>query len=209
MQYSALPKWLAESIAHNSFAWNEAATTTFPQLLQHITLHDSIWNYTLIHEEYSLLLFIQLDSFWNKDFCHQLEDWPFLVIKINKPLSNFYDFAEKENAVNIISHAESNSILYSKLSAWLTVGKELEIIPVEFYQQLKNSTIYRTEISTMGGAFSCTHLEDINVLLYTVEGRPLSVNLSGKGISSSEHKMILKQKEPGILPRLFLWLKSF
>ncbi|RSK48835.1 hypothetical protein [Hymenobacter rigui] len=206
MQYDTLPKWLTEILINGTSTWDKATITSFPYLLEQITLHDSVWSYTFIPEVDQLVLVIQLDSHWNKDFCHQLDSWPYLAVEITEPL-NICCIATAEPVTNIISGAESNSFAYSSFAEWISTGKSLGILPMDYYQLPQNTVIHRTEIETIGGHFSCIHREEIRVLLYSSEGKPLSIDLSRR--ESAFHKpTTLKPKEPGVLSRLFYWLKS-
>ncbi|RSK31728.1 hypothetical protein [Hymenobacter metallilatus] len=205
MQNGTLPKWLTETLINGISIWNKAASTSFPHLLQQITLHDSIWSYAFIPEVDRLVLIIQLDSHWNKDFCHQLDDWPYLAIEITEPLNTSYIVAA-DPVTNIISKAASESVAYSNFTEWISAGKSLGIIPTNYPQLPQYSVIHRTEIETIGGYFSCIHQEAIRILLYSSGGESLAINFSHRK-SSPYNPAVLKQKEPGILSRLFHWKK--
>jgi hypothetical protein len=61
------------------------------ELLDNITLHDSGYYKTFLDKQNSWMLIIQLDAIWNKDFCHSLEDWLFLILRFQKVFCSFQE----------------------------------------------------------------------------------------------------------------------
>jgi hypothetical protein len=88
MEEEKYPAWLADKV-FTSFNWRAATKTSMQGLLQSITLHDSGLYKTFLDKENSWVLIIQLDAIWNKEFCHNLEDWPFLILRFQKVFCSF------------------------------------------------------------------------------------------------------------------------
>lgn len=172
------PTWLAEKLANYSFSWEKSISTSFPELLGRITLHDSYWHYTLSPSDNSLLLVIELDAIWNKDFCYQQETWPYLIIKIGRVISSFHDFTQ-DDFRGPISDVESSQINTSRFNEWLEFAKVYELLLADLYQGFPaKQVMHRTEISTVyGGVLSITHEVSIQILLYTADGQPLKIKL--------------------------------
>jgi hypothetical protein len=171
--------WLADRV-FTSFDWTKATNTSLQELLQVITLHDSGWYKTFLDKENSWVLIIQLDAIWNKEFCHNLEEWPFLIIKFKKVFCSFQDFDEHDLACHIISGAEVVAIGGKDFDDWMDFTKIAGLLSLDVLRNLQNEgNITRTEISTVyGGSLSLVHAAAIEVLLYSEQGSQLSINLA-------------------------------
>jgi hypothetical protein len=179
MEEEKYPPWLADKV-FTSFDWTEATNTSLQELLQVITLHDSGWYRTFLEKENSWVLIIQLDAIWNKSFCHNLEDWPFLIIKFQKVFCSFQDFDEHDLAYHIISGVEMVTIGGKDFDDWMDFTKIAGFLPLDILQNIqKEGTVTRTEITTIyGGSLSLVHTAVVEVLLYSEQGSQLSVNLT-------------------------------
>lgn len=152
---------------------------TIDLLFENVTLHDSVWYSTFLEQENSWVLVISLDAIWNKEFCHHLEDWPFLIIKVHDVLSAFQDFIKDDSFYHTISIADSAAVNLKDFKEWSELGKSIGIYPNDFHGRLAEmKRLKRTEITTIyGGMLSLIHSPEISVLLYTEAGEMLSVNL--------------------------------
>jgi hypothetical protein len=179
MEEEKYPVWLADKV-FTSFDWGVAVKTSIQELLQSITLHDSSLYKTFLNEENSWVLIIQLDAIWNKEFCHNVEDWPFLILRFQKVFCSFQEFTEYELGSSIIGEAEVTAIAGKDFEDWMDFTKIAGFLPLDILQNLQSEGgLTRTELSTVyGGSLSLIHAPAIEVLLYSAQGSLLSVNLS-------------------------------
>jgi hypothetical protein len=179
MEEEKYPAWLADKV-FTSFDWTKATNTSLQELLKSITLHDSGWYKTFLDRENSWVLIIQLDAIWNKNFCHNLEDWPFLIIRFHKVFCSFQEFSEYELGSSIIGEVEVIAVSGKEFDDWMDFTKIAGFLPLNILQNLQSEgNLTRTEISTVyGGSLSLIHAPAIEVLLYSEQGSQLSVNLS-------------------------------
>ncbi|GAA4505015.1 hypothetical protein GCM10023172_32250 [Hymenobacter ginsengisoli] len=182
MQAEKYPVWLASKVLTTSFDWKKATKASMCDLLAVITLHDSYWYNTYFEDANSWILVIKLDAFWNKVFCHNLEDWPFLIIKLQNVFCSFQEFSENDNDYRVIGSAESILINNARLKEWLSFGQVSGLLlPDASAKAIEAKSVYRTEISTVyGGSLSLVHAPSIEILLYSEQGSQLAINLSGK-----------------------------
>jgi len=150
------------------------------ELLNSITLHDSGCYKTLLDNKNSWVLIIQLDAIWNKEFCHNLEEWPFLILRFEKVFCSFQEFTEYELGSSIIGEVEVTVMNGKNFDDWIDLTKIAGFLSLDILQNLKGeSELTRTEISTVyGGSLSLVHAPAIEVLLYSEQGSLLSVNLA-------------------------------
>ena len=181
MEDEKYPAWLADKV-FTSFDWTRATKTSMQELLDNITLHDSGCYKTFLDRENSWVLVIQLDAIWNKKFCHNLEDWPFLILRFQKVFCSFQEFADDEPSASIIGEVELTVIDSKNFADWMDFTKIAEFLPLDILQNLKGeSGLTRTEIATVyGGSLSLVHAPAIEILLYSEQGGQLAVNLSAQ-----------------------------
>jgi len=179
MEEEKYPAWLAEKV-FTSFDWEAATKTSMQELLQIVTLHDSGLYKTFLDRENSWVLIIQLDAIWNKEFCHNAEDWPFLILKFQKVFCSFQEFTEYELGYSIIGETEVAAIVGKEFADWIDFTKIAGFLPLDILQNLQSEDgLTRTELSTVyGGSLSLVHAPAIEVLLYSAQGSLLSINLS-------------------------------
>ena len=172
------PVWLTQQLANYSFDWKTSTTTSFPDLLRHITLHDSGWYHTLSSNDNSMLLVIELDAIWNKEFCHQQEIWPYLIIKIRRVINSLNDFTQ-DDFLGVISDVESLPINTVRFKEWIEFAQVYELLPTDLYRHFPiEQPLHRTEISTVyGGVLSITHESPIQILLYSANGQQLEIDM--------------------------------
>jgi hypothetical protein len=180
MEDEKYPAWLADKVMNTSFDWRAATKTSIQELMEDITLHDSCWYNTYVESENAWVLIINLDAIWNKDFCHKMEEWPFLIIKFQKVFFSFQDFSEYDLAYRTIGSVEVVAIGGKDFTDWMDFTKIAGFLPLDILQNLQSEgNLTRTEISTVyGGSLSLIHAPAIEVLLYSEQGSQLSVNLS-------------------------------
>ncbi len=149
------------------------------ELMENITLHDSYWYNTYVAGENAWVLIINLDAIWNKEFCHNMEEWPFLIIKFQKVFCSFQDFGEHDLNYRTIGDAEVVKIEGRDFADWMDFTKLAGFLPLNILQKLQDEIgLTRTEISTVyGGSLSLVHAPAVEVLLYSEQGSQLSVNL--------------------------------
>jgi hypothetical protein len=179
MEYENYPAWLADKV-FTSFDWTGATKTSIQELLNSITLHDSGHYKTFLDRQNSWVLIIQLDAIWNKGFCHNLEDWPFLILKFQKVFCSFQEFTEYELGSSIIGEVEVTGMDSKDFDDWMDFTKMAGLLPLDILQNLKSeSGLTGTKISTVyGGSLSLVHAPAIEVLLYSAQGSQLSINIS-------------------------------
>jgi hypothetical protein len=182
MEDEKYPAWLADKVLDYSFEWRTATKTSMQELLGVITLHDSGWCNTFIEDSNAWILVINLDSFWNKVFCHNLEDWPYLIIRLGHVHCSFQNFNEYDNDCRIIGSAESELVNGKRLNDWLNFGQISGLLSPDSTKKVSEiANLCRTEISTVyGGYLSLVHAPAIEVLLYSEQGSQLAVNLSAR-----------------------------
>jgi hypothetical protein len=110
MEEEKYPAWLADKLLNTSFDWAVAVKTSIQELMERITLHDSYWYNTYLAGKNAWVLIINLDAIWNKSFCHDLEEWPFLILKFKKVFCSFQDFGEHDLDYRTIGGVEIVSI---------------------------------------------------------------------------------------------------
>ena len=179
MEDDKYPQWLGDLLLNNTFDWKNSTKITMEHLLEHVTLHDSVWYNTCLEQGSSWLLIISLDAIWNKEFCYYLEDWPFLVIRVSDVLSAFLDFHHDDSFYQTIGSADATSVNIKDFKEWTELGKSICLYPNDFYRRLSSmAKLTRTEITTIyGGTLALIHSSEISVLLYTESGEKLSINL--------------------------------
>ncbi|GGF23961.1 hypothetical protein [Hymenobacter cavernae] len=179
MNKDIYPKWLGKHILNDSFSWDKSTRTTFPVLLEQITLHDSQWYTTFFEMDNSLVMVIELDAVWNKEFCYNSEEWPFLIIRFNNVLCTFSNFNRDDYPVKTISSAETSIIDNIKFNSWYNSAKDLGILSKPFYERdSKNIIIHRTEIDTIySGTSTFFHAVLIETLFYSNMGQLLPIQL--------------------------------
>ena len=152
------------------------------ELLALVTLHDSYWYNTFIEDSNSWILVIKLDAFWNKAFCHNLEDWPFLVIKFQRVICSFQNFGEYDNDYRIIGSAEAAIVNSARFTEWVNFGQVAGLFsPDTVAKDVPVKNLTRTEIATIySGSLSLVHAPIIEVLLYSEQGSQLAINLSAE-----------------------------
>ena len=150
--------------------------------MESITLHDSYWYNTYIDGENAWVLTISLDAIWNKEFCHNMEDWPFLIIKFQKVFCSFQDFGEHDGNYRTIGGVEVATIGGKEFNDWMDYTKIAGFLPLDILQNLQaEGGLMRTEITTIyGGTLSLVHALTIEVLLYSEQGSQLAINLSAQ-----------------------------
>lgn len=172
------PPWLSQRLLHNDFPWEEATLTTFPELLRRVTFHDGSW-YGGFPAQYdnAMVLVLQPDAFWNREFCHQQEDWPYAVIEVSRVL-NISRALEPEDLICIDS-VESAPIDAVRFTEWLEFAKVYDLMPADFFDYQKpQPPLHRTEIPLLAnGTLSFIHEARIRLLLYTATGERLTVQL--------------------------------
>jgi hypothetical protein len=180
MEYEKYPAWLADKVLDYAFEWQTATRTSMQELLGAITLHDSSWCNTFIEDGNAWVLVVKLDAFWNKAFCHNLQEWPYLIIRLGHVYCSFQNFSEYDNDCRIIGSAETESVNGRRLNEWLSFGQISGLLaPDATKQASKIASLCRTEISTAyGGSLLLIHAPAIEVLLYSEQGSQLSINLS-------------------------------
>lgn len=181
MEDEKYPAWLADKV-FTSFDWTSATKTSMQVLLDSITLHDSGCYKTFLDRQNSWVLVIQLDAIWNKDFCHNLEDWPFLILRFQKVFCSFQEFTAYELGSSIIGDVEVSVIDSKSFDDWMDFTKIAGFLPLDILQKLQDEIgLTRTEISTVyGGSLSLFHAPAIEILLYSEQGSQLAVNLSAQ-----------------------------
>ncbi|MDU0372416.1 hypothetical protein ACFPAF_18590 [Hymenobacter endophyticus] len=177
------PAWLTEHLANYSFNWENSVSTSFPELLDSITLHDSYWHHTISPGDNSIVLVIELDAIWNKSFCYQQTNWPYLIIRINRVINSFNDFTQ-DDFRGTIGDTESLQVNISRFNEWLEFAKVYDLLPVDLYEHFPiRKSMHRTEISTVyGGVLSITHEASIQTLLYTADGQSLKINIKNRSV---------------------------
>lgn len=104
------PQWLQSLVLADMFQWNNAYQTTFGELFEAVTYHDSHWVASITNKSLEHVLIIRLDGFWNKEYSHydeSIQDWPFSLIKIEDVQSIKYKRYE-DRETNTISSSESH-----------------------------------------------------------------------------------------------------
>lgn len=179
MEEEKYPAWLADKLLNKTFSWKEARQISMTDLLEHVTLHDSYWYNSILGNDNSLLLIINLDAIWNKEFCHNLEDWPFLIIRIKDVLCTFQNFSDADGFYTTIGLAETKPVNIPDFKEWVDFTKVAELFPPDFYQRPEPiSDLNRTVIDTIyGGALAITHHPSVEILLYSEQGEQLAVIL--------------------------------
>ena len=180
MEEEKYPAWLANTVLNTSFDWAAAVKTSMQELTEIVTLHDSYWYNTYVAGENAWVLIINLDTIWNKGFCHDLEEWPFLIIKFKKVFCSFQDFGEHDLDYRIIGGVEIVSIEGKNFADWMDFTKIAGFLPLDVLQSIQNERgLTRTEISTIyGGSLSLVHAPEVEILLYSEQGSQLAINLS-------------------------------
>lgn len=180
MEEEKYPAWLADKVLNTCFDWASATKTSMQELMESITLYDSSWYNTYIERENTWVLIISLDAIWNKKFCHNLEEWPFLIVKFQKVFCSFQDFGEHDLDYRTIGGVEVATIDGKEFEDWLDFTKIAGFLPLNVLQNIKGEgSLTRTEVSTVyGGSLSLVHALDIEVLLYSEQGSQLAINLS-------------------------------
>ena len=159
--------WLSVAIFSDSFDWNKAIKTTFLEFFDFVTLHDSFWQTISLNVTNETILTIQLDVFWNKEYCQISENtnnWPFLVIKIPNVLNisyNTVDFA------TTIVGTSSTVIPINEVNNYLQNLSESRLFPKEFGERLRNcKQLHKTRFDDVyGGNIEILHESEILVLL--------------------------------------------
>ncbi|MDJ0363956.1 hypothetical protein QMK33_02240 [Hymenobacter sp. H14-R3] len=179
MEKGKHPAWLADKVLNNRLDWAAATKTSMQELLETITLHDSCC-YHICLKRGSWVIVIVLDAVWNKAFCHNSEDWPFLIIKFPKVFCSFQKFEEFEFESPILSEVEVVSLGGKDFADWMDFTKIAGFFPLTILQDIAaEGNLTRTELSTVcGGYLSLVHAPAIEVLLYAEQGSQLAINLS-------------------------------
>jgi len=60
------PQWLQSLALTDMFQWENAYQTTFDELFEAVTYHDSHWVASFTNKSFDHVLIIRLDGFWNK-----------------------------------------------------------------------------------------------------------------------------------------------
>ncbi|RAK63544.1 hypothetical protein [Hymenobacter edaphi] len=171
--------WLAPRLVNNNFPWNQATSTTFPELLRRVTFHDGYWHgWFPVLDDNSCLLVLQPDTVWNPEFCHQRESWPYLVIEIGRVLQMSRDVVP-DAIMPGISNAESAPVNAARFTEWLEFAKVYDLLPADFFDYQKpQPPLYRTDIHLLvNGTLSMIHEAPIRLLLYSETGERLPVRL--------------------------------
>jgi hypothetical protein len=129
MEDEKYPAWLADKVLTTSFDWKTASKASMHDLLAVVTLHDSYWYNTYVEDANAWILIIKLDAVWNKAFCHNLKDWPFLIIKFQHICCAFQNFSKDDNDYRVIGDAESVLVNSGRLSEWLSFGQVSGLLP--------------------------------------------------------------------------------
>ena len=174
------PAWLADRILNNAFDWKAATRTSMHGLLESITLHDSCWYTIYLEKGNDWVIVIVLDVVWNKAFCHNLEEWPFLILKFPKVFCSFQKFDEDDLLSPIISDVEVVSLGGNDFNDWMDFTKIAGLFPLDVLQDIESQGhLARTELSTVcGGYLSLVHAPEVEILLYSEQGSQLAINLS-------------------------------
>lgn len=171
--------WLNHLLVYNTFPWDQAIPTTFPELLRRVSFHDGYWHGCFpALDDNSCLLVLQPDTVWNPEFCHRQEPWPYLVIEVSRVLNMSRDIVP-DAIMPGISNAESAPINAVHFTEWLEFAKMYDLLPVDFFDQQKiQPPLHRTEINLLvNGTLSLIHEARIRLLLYTATGGQLTVRL--------------------------------
>ncbi|MCB2377459.1 hypothetical protein LGH70_07695 [Hymenobacter sp. BT635] len=178
MEDDRYPEWLADKLLNVTFDWNAARKISISDFFECVSLHDSSWYGTSMDRGNAIIWVIHLDAIWNKDFCHILEDWPFLIIRIQNVLSTFQDFTSYDGFYSTISSAATKPVNIPDFKEWVDFSKVAELFPADFYQRLSHiSDLNRTDIETIyGGSLTVIHQPMVELLLYTEQGIPLAIN---------------------------------
>lgn len=182
MKDEKYPAWLANKVLNSYFDWATATKTSMPDLLENITLHDSCWYTIYLEKGNAWIIVIVLDTVWNKAFCHNPEEWIFLIIKFTKVFCSFQKFDEDDFKSPIISDVEVVSLGGKDFTDWMDFTKIAGIFPLDALQDIESrGHLARTEISTVcGGSLSLVHAPAIEVLLYSEQGSQLAINLAAQ-----------------------------
>jgi hypothetical protein len=182
MEDEKYPAWLGDKLLNNSLDWASATKVSMQELMDNITLHDAYWYNTYVAGENNWILIINLDAIWNKSFCHDSEEWPFLIIKFQKVFCSFQEFGEHDLACRTIGGVEVTSIGGKDFDDWLDFTKIAGFLPLDVLQSIQaEGSLTRTEISTIyGGSLSLVHAPATEVLLYSEQGSRLAINLSAQ-----------------------------
>jgi len=180
MEEEKYPAWLADMVLNTSFDWKKAIKTSMRELLAVITLHDSCWYNTFVEDGNAWVLVISLDAVWNKAFCHNLQDWPFLILRFRRVFCSFQDFNDYDNDHRIIGDAESSLMNSGRLFEWVRFGQVSGLLSSDATKKvIEVKSVCRTEISTVyGGSLSLVHAPEVEILLYSKQGSQLPINLS-------------------------------
>lgn len=186
MEENKYPVWLADKLLNCTLDWAASTKTSMQELLATITLHDSYWYNTLLGAENEWLVVINLDAVWNKAFCHNLKDWPFLIIRFQRVFCSFQVFSEYDGNYRTISEAEVTTLNGRAFAEWLDFTKLADLLPVDILQNMQAASgLSRTEISTVySGVLSLVHTPVVEILLYSEQGIRLAINL----VNESERK---------------------
>ncbi len=145
------PLWLQKTILADAFKWENAFETTFEELFQYVTYHDSHWIGLFTNKYLEQTCIIRLDAFWNKEYSNydeENQEWPFSIIKIENILS-----------IQFLKHEICDSYTIST--------HENEVIDGVAISQFDD---------TCGGFIELTHKPKIKVLLINELGNYLNPN---------------------------------
>lgn len=129
--------WLNPLLVNNSFPWDQATPTTFPELLRRITFHDGYWHGCFpALDDNSCLLVLQPDTVWNPEFCHRQEPWPYLIIEVSRVLHMSRDVVP-DAIMPGISNVESAPVNAARFLEWLEFAKVYDLVPADFFDYQK------------------------------------------------------------------------
>jgi hypothetical protein len=173
------PDWLTLAIVQDTLDWNKAAETTFPILLNHVNLHDSYWQGLYMTEACDVVISIQLDAFWNKEYTEKVgttDFWPYLIIRIPHTINIFTSAARLEHG---IGWASSTAVPFEEIERLIEGMSESGFWPSQLYQSVLDtaSQLCRSRIEDCNeGYVEILHSEKIHLLLINQDGTYLNAS---------------------------------
>lgn len=170
--------WLALRLVNNDFPWEQATSTTFPELLHRVDFHDGSWYGCFpALDTNSCLLVLQPDAFWNQEFCHHQESWPYVIIEVSRVLNMSRDL--KPEPMACLGLIESVPVDAARFTEWLEFAQVYDLVPADFFNSQKpRPPLHRTDIDLIiNGTLSFIHEAPIRLLLYSETGERLPVRL--------------------------------
>lgn len=163
------PHWIEVAANNDSFEWSNAIRTTFPELLDYVTLHDSRLA-TVVSFTNVPVICIELDAVWNMEYTLSKDrncDWPYLVVKVPHAVNITYQNVFEST----ISDAETIVIPKTSLPPLRThtptvLLSEAYLLALHQCKELHKTTL----LSIHGDAIELLHDSEIYVLLLSPDG---------------------------------------